>query len=449
MRDRMGVVAEMMPQVVAPQAWPDVVEISHRADGASGYGSLAVQIERALSTWGVSLEQRPMAYSIERWEHRPKEVHLEQTNAGLRWLTDTGETALFGTKTRQWVMDRDIELRARTERVTRPDATRLAIGLPEAPRYGGAGVRAIYTMWESDELPRKFRAWEPHLRRATLAMVPAENSRQVIVDAAPGMPVAVVPLVTEAGKWPLIKRRERDVFTFVTVGDLSIRKGFEMLYQSFWRAFEGRKDVRLVMKTRAGSDLNSLVFWPKKTPDPETLGVYTQDNGGRVELTSQHDDLVFTRDRVRYYVRADPAEPVRVLRGDWRRQALLDLYGMSDCFVWASRGEGWGYPPREAAATGLPVIASAHSGMADAEAWSYCVPFDPHGKTAYYRHWGGACGQLAEPDWDAMVDLMRWVVDNRSEAAAFGQQASAVVTRRTLSDLGRDLLDELAGARND
>jgi len=126
----------------------------------------------------------------------------------------------------------------------------------------------------------------------------------------------------------------------------------------------------------------------------------------------------------------------------------MSLYGFADAFVWGSRGEGWGYPPREAAATGLPVITAAHSGMTDAGDWAYVVPHTT-GRPAYFRHWGGACGRLYEPDWDEMIDRMRWVVEHRDEAKEFGRCASEVVTRRTVDDLGRDLLTELAGARHD
>lgn len=42
---------------------------------------------------------------------------------------------------------------------------------------------------------------------------------------------------------------------------------------------------------------------------------------------------------------------------------LLDFYSAAECFVYPSRAEGFGLPPLEAAATGLPVICSNACGM--------------------------------------------------------------------------------------
>ena len=47
-----------------------------------------------------------------------------------------------------------------------------------------------------------------------------------------------------------------------------------------------------------------------------------------------------------------------------------------------------------------------------------------------------------------MIDRMRWMVDNRDEAREFGRNAAAVVTRRTVDDLGHDLARELVGGEH-
>lgn len=44
-------------------------------------------------------------------------------------------------------------------------------------------------------------------------------------------------------------------------------------------------------------------------------------------------------------------------------QAVVDLYRSADVFVLPSKGEGWGLPIIEAAATGLPVITTRYSGQ--------------------------------------------------------------------------------------
>jgi len=149
------------------------------------------------------------------------------------------------------------------------------------------------------------------------------------------------------------------------------------------------------------------------------------------------------REPVRYHLVSGDAN-VRILRGDWTRAGLRELYHHADCFVWPSLGEGWGYPPREAAATGLPVITCAHTGMEDAEAWAKVIPHKNDAVPALFRHWGGQCGTFPRPDVDALAEAMRWMVDNRTAARALGAKAAGIVTARTSTQLGADIMDEIA-----
>ena len=425
-----------------------VVELCHRTDAASGYGTLARHLRDGLRAAGAEVDEYEGARVMDNLVYEPQEVERIQTPRGPRWVkAGTTLIARHGSRTRQYIAcHREVEYGAGTapdEPVTR-QAYRLSASLPAGARYGGASTRALYTMWESSEIPTGFRSWVPHLRRAHVVMVPAENSRRVILDAVPEMDVRVVPLPLDAESWPYVERPERDTFTFLMVGDLSVRKGFHLAYDAFWRAFEGRSDVRLVFKTRAGSDLSQMRFWPRWTPVPEDAGSYLAPfETGEVRLVSKHDKLVRTKDRVRYYINAGDAN-VRILRGDWSRASIRRLYELADCFVWPTLGEGWGYPPREAAATGLPVITCAHTGQADAAEWAYVIGHQDNAKPAIFRHWGGQCGYWPLPNVDDLIDMMRWVESHRDDARAFGRTASAVCTRRPLADLGRDVLAVLA-----
>lgn len=432
-----------------------VIELCAAAEKPSGYGVCVKQLTDGLAAHGVDVKPRGMLHVVDRLAREEKRTRsLVQFPWGPRWMVDGEDIpARFGTKARQFVYDHPLRPLSATSVIEEPttrEASVIAVGLPESADYGGANRRAVYTMWESTQLPQGFRAWAPHLGRAHVVMVPAENSRQVILQDAPDMDVRIVPLGLDAADWPLVDRPARDTFTFVVVGYLSIRKGFDIAYDAFWRAFEGRKDVRLVFKTRGSSDMTQLRYWPKRVPDPEIDGVYSYhpDSGNITLEDARGRPLTWTKNRVRYHVVTDD-ETVRILRFDWRKSALLDLYSRADCFLWPTRGEGWGLPPREAAATGLPVITSAHSGQADAGEWAYVVPHADPGKPAIFRHWGGQCGFWYEPDRDAMVDMMRWVVDHREEAAEFGRQASKVVTRRPVADVGRDILDVLESIGED
>ena len=98
----------------------------------------------------------------------------------------------------------------------------------------------------------------------------------------------------------------------------------------------------------------------------------------------------------------------------------------ADCFVFPSRGEGWGLPPREAAATGLPVIATNGGGLeVEIEHWAY--PVSVAGTSpAEYGFWDSTeIGEWMEPDMDELVHLFRWSFENQEEVKSFGERAAA------------------------
>lgn len=425
------------------------VELAHRSGDASGYGSLVVQIRRGLVALGARVVDADMWGVMERLVYNPKPRALVDIPVGSRavlrrWVHPSGAEARFGTKARAHAGDRDIMPAPLSEPRTR-DAVRLAVGLPEYARYDGASVRALYTMWESTEVPGGERAWGPHLERADVVIVPAEFSRRVIQAAAPAARVRVVPLGLDAASWP-VQRRERRAgapFVFLMVGDLSSRKGWRLAYQALYKAFGDDPSVQLVLKTRGSSELAMWTWLPRMIGATLDDGTPIMDEAGQQVLTRN-------REPVRYYAHnGDWSQPmrgdanVRILRGEWSKRSLLKLYAAADCFLWPSLGEGWGYPPREAAATGLPVITCAHTGQADAGEWAYVIPHEEDRIPALFRHWGGQCGYFPLPDVDALAERMRWVYDNREEAAAFGLAASGVVTRRTTADAARDIVREI------
>lgn len=419
--------------------WPDVVELTSDSDGVSGYGSLVRQVRRALSLNGVDVTEHKSHSALESYGAQERTPVLVQTKRGPRWAFDDQVEHLlqhgmyaegsvppkFGTKARRWILNHPVRTYANTLRLPEPgtrDAVRLNIGLPESSDYAEATKRVLFTMWESTEIPTKFRPWAPHLRRANLILVPAKHSRRVILDQVPDARVRVVPLALDAADWPVIDRGDRPAdrpFVFLTVGDLSLRKGPILLYEAFRRAFGDRRDVLLVFKSRGASEFTDLAR------EPNVRGTE------------------WRREPVRYHLVSGDAN-VRILRGDWSRAGLRELYHHADCFVWPSLGEGWGYPPREAAATGLPVITCAHTGMTDAHDWARVIPHKNDAVPALFRHWGGRCGTFPRPDVGALAEAMTWMVEHQAEARALGAAASRIVTARTSAHLGADILDEIA-----
>jgi hypothetical protein len=103
------------------------------------------------------------------------------------------------------------------------------------------------------------------------------------------------------------------------------RKGVDVLFEAFRREFDADEDVCLMVKTLPS-------YWGHKIKD---------------ELK-----LVYER---------KGSAPVYLYDVEIPKWELGRFYTMADCFLWPSRGEGYGLPALEAIACGLPVLASNYS----------------------------------------------------------------------------------------
>jgi glycosyltransferase involved in cell wall biosynthesis len=124
---------------------------------------------------------------------------------------------------------------------------------------------------------------------------------------------------------------------------------------------------------------------------------------------------------------------------------MASLYRSSDCFVVASRGEGWNMPLMEAMACGLPAIATAWGGQADFVHDDIAYPLAVHGvvpavaKCPYYVGFS-----WAEPDEEHLRHLLRHVFEHPDEARARGVAAAAEMAARwTWDDAARRIADRL------
>ncbi len=95
-------------------------------------------------------------------------------------------------------------------------------------------------------------------------------------------------------------------------------------------------------------------------------------------------------------------------------------YGWADCFVFPSRGEGFGLTPMEAGACKIPVIASCNSGLSDfiSDETAFVVPTDKIenvGKMNPVANPDGSFGFVYEgnhPEWtDDIFHQHTWECD--------------------------------------
>jgi glycosyltransferase involved in cell wall biosynthesis len=182
------------------------------------------------------------------------------------------------------------------------------------------------------------------------------------------VPVTVIPYGLDTDIWPYTERPERDTFTVVQFGDLTIRKGPFEAVAAFQRAFPTEKDVHLILKTQFGR-----------------LG-----RGGWPIIKDERITLV---------------------NETWSRAELVSWLHAADCFIWLSRGEGFGLPPVQAMLTGLPVVLTTNTGMAE-----YYDPRYFSGVNNAGMSESPLGGEWYEPDVDHAADQLRQVYEHRKTA---------------------------------
>ena len=263
-----------------------------------------------------------------------------------------------------------------TDKVWQLPGTTIALCTPDWYPQFEAERLIGYTMFEATRLPA---GWTDKINAHCAELyVPCEWCRHVFQANGVTVPISVVKWgIAPRDYFPLARDPEHTPYTFLWSGTADLRKGWDVAYQAFMEAFGDDKRVELIMHFRA-------------------------DLPGHLSFSDRN---------------------VRNLIGLFDRPMLRGMLEWADCFIFPSRGEGWGNPPREAAATGLPVIATDFGGLAeDLSHWA--LPIDVVGYSpARYGFWEDI-GAWAEPSITQLAQTMQWCFEHRQEAADFGEGAA-------------------------
>jgi len=193
-------------------------------------------------------------------------------------------------------------------------------------------------------------------------------------------------------------------FTFMTYSYGDQRKGGELAVAAFTQLFAGDEHFHLIIKAREGYQRT----WLAALNNPQ----------------------------------------ITVLTGYQSETEWINYLKHIHCFIFPSRGEGWGMPPRDATMLGVPAIATRWLGMWDVDQWGIPIKVNQLRPVYVEQHdvWNAPGSLWAEPDFDDLKLQMQWVVDHFTEAQAIAENGRQYLLQHyRWSHVGAQLRDLLKG----
>lgn len=228
------------------------------------------------------------------------------------------------------------------------------------------------------------RSWIGRINSFDALLVPCKQNIEAFRESGVKVPIGLIHWGVDPKRFAPVERPQRPIFTFGTMGYLSVRKGTDVLIEAFREAFPVEQDVALICKTSC----NNYPFMVKDKRIKVIIG----------SSTFEEMEREFTKE--------------------------------IDCFVFPTRGEGFGLTPLEMMATGVPAIVTGWSGpmeyMTPEVGWLIdhaMVPAIPFTKDVYKEE----CGDWAEPSKAHLVQLLRYAYEHQQEVKEKGAAAAKYV----------------------
>lgn len=243
--------------------------------------------------------------------------------------------------------------------------------------------RVLLTMFETTQVPMAMRE---NIDKMDLVIVPSVQNLEMYSEFHPN--VKFVPLGINPKNWHYIERTPpTDKFFFLVQGR-GLRKGVDMAYDAFNKAFpEG---------SWGDGPMPGLIIKSPKIEDAKVV----------------------------------PEHRLGIVAGYSTLEQEIDIYRQAHCFLSPSRGEGFGLQPLQAMAQGLPTILTGAHGHASFAHLG--IGLRSHLASADEANfvYGTDIGEWWEPSFSHLVDSMRWVYCNYAEACQRAKESAAVIAEQ-------------------
>lgn len=252
----------------------------------------------------------------------------------------------------------------------------------------------LYTMFEGDKLPQD---WVNRLNdKPDVIVVPSNFCKKTFQDSGVKKPILVLPLFFIPARRH-VELKDDDVFTFGHQNSFIMghQKGDDVLMKAFIKAFGDDTSVKLILKGRKHH---------YQALDHDMLKKARKHKNIKVLLSDFSDDEIYTK-----------------------------FYSQLDCFVFPSRGEGFGMPPLEAMSIGVPTIVTAGHSLSDYA--NLAIPVKTKGKSVSY--YVGRVLDSVDSNWEQidekhLIELLLEVRKNYND-----YKFTAYKNARVVNDLYR------------
>lgn len=276
-------------------------------------------------------------------------------------------------------------LMAAAERSQPGDINICFVSIPLQDHFQGTNIQ--WVVFESTRVPPTVMST---MLTADQVWVPSEWGRQILINNGldPARCEVVIEGVDTDQFHPYAPRVSNPILTYLITGKYELRKSIIETIYAWRQEFGNDPDVELVVKTDH----------------------FFQKEAKYNELTKWIGDLGLTN--------------VRVIWGPVPANDMTDLYQQSHVFVLPSKGEGWGLPLIEAAASGLPIITTMYSAHTEflQHIQTSVVPvlFDMidvncQDYKLFYPTQDGNWGQWAQPRIESIQHALRTARNNYSQ----------------------------------